>query len=86
MFLVAAKTAASRVSEDRLESGAIYPDQSELRDVSRAIAGAVIREARRLNLGRMIPDEAIDEMVADSMWYPEYRPYELADQPTQARA
>ncbi|MCH9001849.1 MAG: NAD-dependent malic enzyme [Planctomycetes bacterium] len=86
MFLVAARTAAALVSEDRLKSGAIYPDQSELRDVSRAIAGAVIREARRLNLGRMIPDDAVDEMVADSMWYPEYRPYELADQPPPARA
>ncbi len=79
MFLVAAKTAAAQVTDDRLKSGAIYPDQSELRDVSRAIAGAVIREARRLNLGRMIPDDAIDEMVADSMWYPDYRPYKLAD-------
>ena len=86
MFLVAARTAAALVSEDRLKSGAIYPDQSELRDVSRAIAGAVIREARRLNLGRMIPDDAVDEMVADSMWYPEYRLYEFADQPPPARA
>ena len=72
MFMVAARTLAERITQDRLDVGSLYPDQSALRDVSRAIAGAVIREARRLNLGRMIPDEAIDEMVADAMWYPDY--------------
>lgn len=76
MFLVAARAVAERVSDERLATGAVYPDQSELRDVSRAIAATVMREARRQNLGRLIPDESIDEMVADAMWYPEYRPYE----------
>lgn len=75
MFLVAAKTLAARVTEERLATGAIYPDQSQLRDVSREIAAAVIREARRLNLGRQVPDDAVDEMVADAMWYPEYPTY-----------
>ena len=75
MFLAAARTLAERVGQDRLEVGALYPDQGELRDVSRAIACAVVREARRLNLGRQIPDEAIDEMVADAMWYPDYVDY-----------
>ncbi len=73
MFLVAARTLAARVTPERLEAGALYPDQSDLREVSREIAAAVIREARRLNLGRIFPDEAVDEMVAESMWYPEYR-------------
>lgn len=75
MFLVAARTLASLVSADRLATGAIFPDQSELRDVSRKIAAAVIREARRQHLGRMIPDDTIDELVADAMWYPEYAEY-----------
>ena len=75
MFLAAARTLAKHVAQDRLDVGALYPDQGELRDVSRAIACAVIREARRLNLGRQIPDGAIDEMVADAMWYPDYVDY-----------
>ena len=75
MFLVAARTLASLVSSSRLQQGALYPDQSELRAVSRAIACAVVREARRLNLGRQLPDEAIEELVADAMWYPEYVEY-----------
>lgn len=72
MFLTAARTLASRVSEDRLKVGAIYPDQSELRSVSRDIACAVIREARRLNLGRQIPDHQVEALVDEAMWFPEY--------------
>ena len=77
MFLVAAKTLASLVTPERLATGAIYPDQSELRDVSRAIACAVIREAKRQKIGRLIPDDAVDALVADAMWYPAYPEYVL---------
>jgi malic enzyme len=79
MFMVAARALAGRVTKDRLEVGALYPDQSEMRDVSRVLAGAVIREARRQNLGRIIADEAVDEMVADAMWYPEYIDHTAAE-------
>ena len=79
MFLIAARTLAGRLTQERLDVGALYPDQSELRDVSRDIACAVIREARRQRLGRMIPEDAIDEMVADAMWFPEYVEYIVRD-------
>jgi malic enzyme len=72
MFLVAARTLAKHVTQERLDVNSLYPDQSELRDVSRAIACAVIREARRLKLGRAIPDEVVEETVANAMWYPDY--------------
>lgn len=75
MFLVAAKTLASQVTEDRLSHGALYPDQSELRTVSRHIACAVIREVQKLKLGRPIGDDAIEKLVDDSMWYPDYAEY-----------
>jgi malic enzyme len=75
MFLVAAKAVAECVSEERIARGAIYPDQSELRAVSARIAAAVIRDAQRQGLGRIIPDEQIEKFVADHMWFPEYRPY-----------
>ena len=75
MFLVAAKTLAECITSKRLQQGAIYPDPSELRDVSRKIACSVIREARRQNLGRLIPADVIDQMVADAMWYPVYVEY-----------
>ncbi len=84
MFLSAARTLAQFVSEDRLASGAIYPEQDQLRQVSRQIACNLIREARDANLGRLIPDEEIEDMVDRGMWYPEYR--QLVYQPAAAQA
>lgn len=76
-FMIAAKTLADCISDDRLAQNALYPDQSELRPISARIAANVIREAKRLKIGRMIPDEEIDTLVAESMWYPDYLDYEL---------
>ena len=75
MFLVAARTLAECVTSQRLEQGAIYPDPSELRAVSGKIACRVIREARRQNLGRLIPEDVVEETVAEAMWYPAYADY-----------
>ncbi|MFH1109849.1 MAG: NAD-dependent malic enzyme [Planctomycetota bacterium] len=75
MFLTAARTLAECVKPDRLDRGAIYPDPSDLREVSRKIACGVMREARRQNLGRIIPDDAIERKVETSMWYPNYVDY-----------
>jgi malic enzyme len=75
MFLVAAKVVAECVSAERLAGGAIYPDQSEMREVSAKIAAAVIRDTTRQGLGRQVPDAEVERLVADGMWFPEYRPY-----------
>ena len=79
MFLAAARTLANCVTEKHLSEGRIYPDQSELRGVSRAIAAAVVREARRLDLGRLIPDTVIEEALDAAIWYPGYPSAETAD-------
>jgi len=73
MFLSAARTLAEFVSEERLASGAIYPDQSELRSISRRIACNLIREARDRGLGRLIADDEIEQTVDQAMWHPEYK-------------
>jgi malic enzyme len=75
VFLVAARTLVECVDQQRLESGAVYPDQSQLREVSRRIAVEVVRQARTDGVGRMIPDDAIGDLVEKAMWYPEYRSY-----------
>jgi malic enzyme len=72
MFLAAARTLADCVSPERFESGALYPDQSDLRLVAERIAGEVIRESNRLDLGRPIADELIAGEVDEAMWYPKY--------------
>ncbi len=75
MFLVAAKTLADCVPQDRLDAGAVYPCQSKLRYVSARIAAAVMRQARVDGVGRLMHDDAIEPLIERSMWFPEYRPY-----------
>ncbi|MHC5109976.1 MAG: NAD-dependent malic enzyme [Planctomycetota bacterium] len=72
IFLAAANALAECVSENRLKCGALYPDQSEMRDISRHIAVAVIKQARDERIGRRISDEQIIDFVNDAMWYPDY--------------
>jgi malic enzyme len=74
VFLVAARTLADSVSDERLAQGALFPDQSELRSVSTRIAAAVIRYASENRLGRSFADDEIERIVADATWYPEYVP------------
>ncbi len=77
-FMVAAKTLAECITPDRLDQGALYPDQSKLREISARIAANIIREAKRLNIARTVPPGDIDQFVHESMWYPDYAPYECA--------
>jgi malic enzyme len=75
MFLAAAEACADTVSPDRLEQGSLYPNQSELRVVSRRIAEAVVAVARDGGIGRAIADDDIPGAVDSMMWYPDYVPY-----------
>ena len=72
MFLAAARTLASCVSAEDFATGSIYPTQDRLREVSREIACSVMREARRLNLGKRLTDEEISLVVHQAMWEPVY--------------
>jgi malic enzyme len=72
MFLVAARAVAEHVGPERFADGSLYPDQDDLRAVSRSVAIEVVREAKRSNLGRLIPDEEIESAVDELIWYPEY--------------
>jgi len=68
MFLVAATTLAAMVDPDRLASGALYPRLADLREISRAIAIAVAREARDAGLAPIRTDEQIESAVGAAMW------------------
>jgi len=78
MFLVAAHELARLVTPDRVRSGAIYPPIASLRAVARAIAVAVVREARDSGRGRNFSDDEIEPAVDRAMWWPEYVPMEAA--------
>ena len=74
MFLMASTTVARLVSQERLELGAVYPDQSQLREVSFEIACAIVRYASEHNRGRRIPLDDVERLVRETMWNPSYIP------------
>ena len=73
LFLAAAETLTHAVDDDRLQQGGLFPPQSALREVSRAIAIRVVREARDLGVGRHFDDHEIEPAVDAAMWEPRYR-------------
>jgi malic enzyme len=78
MFLLAARTLAAAVTEERFASGGIYPPVDDLRRVTRAIAVALAREAIESGLARVPPETEVEALVDGAMWWPEYVPYEPA--------
>jgi malate dehydrogenase (oxaloacetate-decarboxylating) len=79
MLLSAARTLAAQVDEPRLASGALYPPVAALRQVSRAVAVSVAREACSAGLAG-IDAASVETEVDRAMWWPAYVPYTLADQ------
>jgi malic enzyme len=75
MFLLAARTLATYVTDQRLETGAIYPPVAGLRAVTRAIAVAVAREAIVAGMAGVAADADVDGLVDAAMWWPAYVPY-----------
>jgi malic enzyme len=62
-----------------LQAGSLYPNQAQLRQVSLAVASAVVREARDSGVGRLIADDRIEPTVRDAMWYPQYTPVDVIE-------
>jgi len=75
MIMAAATTLAELVEPERLAAGALYPAIGRLRDVSRAIAVAVVEEAVRAGLGHLPAGSTAADEVDAAMWWPEYVPY-----------
>jgi malic enzyme len=75
MFLATARTLTSAVTPERLSSGGLFPPLSDLREVSRRIAQAVVCVARDCGVGRSYHEEQVAAAVDAAIWYPEYRPY-----------
>ncbi len=75
LFLVAARTLAEQVPDERLAIGALYPAVDRLRHVTWSIALAVARAAREDGLAGIEPDADLEAAVAAAMWWPDYVPY-----------
>ena len=72
VFLIAARRLAEMVPPDRIEQGALYPRIAELRSVARAIAIAVVEDARSREPGGIVEEPA--GAVDRAMWWPAYAP------------
>jgi malate dehydrogenase (oxaloacetate-decarboxylating) len=75
LFLAAARTLATQVSDARLACGSVYPPVHDLRPVTRAIARAVAAAARTAGVARVATDVDLDAAIDDAMWWPDYVPY-----------
>jgi malate dehydrogenase (oxaloacetate-decarboxylating) len=65
------------VTEAELAEGSLFPRLRELRRVTRAVAHAVVKQAREEGVGRPLPDEEIMSAVTQAMWDPGYVNYEV---------
>ena len=73
MFAAAAVRLPSEVHQADFDSGMLFPPPSQMRRVARAIAEAVVKQAREEGVARrVIPDAQIPDAVQAAMWEPEH--------------
>ncbi len=72
MFTAAAQALADALTPDEMKRSQVYPEVARLREVTRRVAVAVVRQADLDGVGRRFDDEALDEVVAEAMWSPAY--------------
>ncbi len=81
MFLLAARSLADAVPDERLAVGALYPALGAIRDVSRTIAVAVVEEAVASGVAAAVDRDAGFDPVSAvdaATWWPDYVPYTRA--------
>jgi malate dehydrogenase (oxaloacetate-decarboxylating) len=90
MFLAAARALAELSPAHHDAGGSLFPPVQQVRAVSRHVAIAVAREARREGLIEPLSDADIERRVDAAMWTPQYLPYrpfsQLAAVPERASA
>lgn len=72
MFLIAARTLASLVTDEDLAAGRVFPALPRIREVSALIAEAVAAEAWRLGLARAERPADLPAAIRACMFRPEY--------------
>ena len=72
MFHQAALVLAAAASPSLLEEGSVYPHQSDIREVSLAIAVAVATEAYDLGLATVPEPDDLESAIRAWTWMPEY--------------
>ncbi|XP_052191895.1 NAD-dependent malic enzyme 62 kDa isoform, mitochondrial [Diospyros lotus] len=83
MLQAAAECLAAYMTEEEVHGGIIYPSISRIRDITKKVAAAVVKEAIEEDLAegyremdarelRKLNQEEIEAYVHDNMWRPEY--------------
>jgi malate dehydrogenase (oxaloacetate-decarboxylating)(NADP+) len=75
MFLTAAETLASLVTQEELAEGRVYPRLDRIREVSVAIAAAVARESFRTGLACEPEPDNIEDALRSRMFNASYQSY-----------
>ena len=73
--IAAAAALAEQVTDEELDLGMLYPEVSRLREVSKVVAAAVMREASSEGIGDMLDDGEIQRRLDAAVWEPVYREY-----------
>lgn len=77
MFLAAAETLASQVSDDDYKMGRLYPSLSSIRQISLEIAVAVAEVAFKDRLASVQQPDDIKAYIQSQMFEPQYPEYVL---------
>ncbi|HEV8114581.1 MAG TPA: NAD-dependent malic enzyme [Planctomycetota bacterium] len=75
MFLDAARTLASKATEGDFAEGSLFPKLEGIRDISHAIACAVVRRGVSEGHGDAQLLDDLEQRVRDAMWFPRYLPF-----------
>jgi malate dehydrogenase (oxaloacetate-decarboxylating)(NADP+) len=76
MFIIAAKAVAEQVTQEQLNSGLIYPHQSQIFEASMHVAAKVAERIFDDNLGGIPRPADLEAHIREWAYRPEYPPYE----------
>lgn len=75
MITSAAYAVCDQVAKKDLEDGYVYPQIKRLREVSKAVAYYVAKEAVNSKKAPRLPEKNIIKKIEEKMWVPRYLPY-----------
>ncbi|HET7313285.1 NAD-dependent malic enzyme [Salinisphaera sp.] len=78
MFMAASRALAENSPLADSDTGALLPALADVRDLSRAIAFAVAKQAQKDGVALSSSDETIEQSVDRNFWFPRYRRYRRA--------
>jgi malate dehydrogenase (oxaloacetate-decarboxylating) len=73
MFVAAARVLSEFSPALTDPHGPLYPPLESVREISKQVAIAVVKEAQRVDLATKTSLEKLEQMIGEKMWWPHYR-------------